>query len=183
MLGFREICSVTAALPMVTLFICFVSAVVFQFDDVHETHCRVRIASIIHLANFSDPNFWFLFSFFFTQRFAKLIRVCFCFCYYVSTLHPGWHATAGIQFYTIDKRHYGHQSKYLFLANFDRIACGTAFYNCHLLQKLLWTYAVPCQESNSSQQRFVVHETGVLVTHRRNNFALWCYVHFQPRKL
>lgn len=41
MLGFREICSVTAALPIVTLVICFVSAVVFQFDDVHETHCRV----------------------------------------------------------------------------------------------------------------------------------------------
>lgn len=41
MLGFREICSVTAALPIVTLMICFVSAVVFQFDDVHETHCRV----------------------------------------------------------------------------------------------------------------------------------------------
>lgn len=41
MLGFREICSVTAALPLVTMFICFVSAVVFQFDDVHETHCRV----------------------------------------------------------------------------------------------------------------------------------------------
>lgn len=29
---------------MVTLFICFVSAVVFQFDDVHETHCRVRVS-------------------------------------------------------------------------------------------------------------------------------------------
>lgn len=42
MLGFREICSVTAALPLVTMFICFVSAVVFQFDDVHETHCRVN---------------------------------------------------------------------------------------------------------------------------------------------
>lgn len=43
MLGFKEICSVTAALPLITMFACFVSAVVFQFDDVHETHCRVCI--------------------------------------------------------------------------------------------------------------------------------------------
>lgn len=45
MLGFREICSVTAALPLVTLFMCFVGAVVFQFDEVHETHCRVKIST------------------------------------------------------------------------------------------------------------------------------------------
>lgn len=49
MLGFREICSVTAALPLVTMFICFVSAVVFQFDDVHETHCRVNTLASWHL--------------------------------------------------------------------------------------------------------------------------------------
>ncbi|XP_031636511.1 post-GPI attachment to proteins factor 2-like [Contarinia nasturtii] len=60
MLGFREICMVTAALPMVTLFICFVSAVVFQFDDVHETHCRVFnfIPSISAITGIS-PNIYF----------------------------------------------------------------------------------------------------------------------------
>lgn len=41
MVGFKEICVVTAALPMVTLFICFVSAYIFQSEEIHETHCRV----------------------------------------------------------------------------------------------------------------------------------------------
>lgn len=60
MLGFREICCVTASLPMVTLVICFVSAVVFQFDDVHETHCRVFnfIPSISAITGIS-PNIYF----------------------------------------------------------------------------------------------------------------------------
>lgn len=41
MLGFKEICVVTATLPMAALFICFVTAYVFQADEIHETHCRV----------------------------------------------------------------------------------------------------------------------------------------------
>jgi len=39
--SFHELCVVTALLPLVTLFTCFVTAYVFQYDDVHETHCRV----------------------------------------------------------------------------------------------------------------------------------------------
>lgn len=43
MASFHEICVVTALLPLVTLFTCFVTAYVFQYDDVHETHCRVSV--------------------------------------------------------------------------------------------------------------------------------------------
>lgn len=43
MTGFREVCLVTAALPLLTLLSCFIGAVVFQADEVHETHCRVSI--------------------------------------------------------------------------------------------------------------------------------------------
>lgn len=41
MVEFKEICVITAALPMVTLFVCFVSAYIFQSEEIHETHCRV----------------------------------------------------------------------------------------------------------------------------------------------
>lgn len=40
-ISFRDLCLVTAALPMVTLTICFVSAYIFQSEEVHETHCKV----------------------------------------------------------------------------------------------------------------------------------------------
>lgn len=41
--SFHDICVVTAMLPLFTLLCCFVSAYVFQADEVHETHCRVSI--------------------------------------------------------------------------------------------------------------------------------------------
>lgn len=169
MLGFREICVVTAALPMVTLFICFVSAVVFQFDDVHETHCRVRVSFdwfglLTPFTTLSIKHEWVV------ARPAHSNR----FVYFT---------ISGFQFYTIDKRHNGHQSKYLFLANKYCIACRTAIYNCHLLQKLLRAYAMPCQESNSPQQRHIIYETCLLVTPRWNHIVVRCHVHFEPRKL
>lgn len=40
-ISFREICVVTALLPLVTLSVCFVTAYLFQADEVHETHCKV----------------------------------------------------------------------------------------------------------------------------------------------
>lgn len=43
MIGFREICLITAALPLLTLLSCFIYAVVFQAEEVHETHCQVSI--------------------------------------------------------------------------------------------------------------------------------------------
>lgn len=39
--SFRDICLVTALLPMITLAICFVSAYIFQSEEIHETHCKV----------------------------------------------------------------------------------------------------------------------------------------------
>lgn len=40
-LSFRQLCLVTVSLPLVALFICFITAYIFQQDDIHETHCRV----------------------------------------------------------------------------------------------------------------------------------------------
>ncbi|EFN61661.1 Post-GPI attachment to proteins factor 2-like [Camponotus floridanus] len=40
-LSFRKLCLVTVGLPLVSLLFCFVTAYIFQQDDIHETHCRV----------------------------------------------------------------------------------------------------------------------------------------------
>lgn len=40
---FKKLCLATVALPLVSLVICFVTAYIFQQDDIHETHCRVCI--------------------------------------------------------------------------------------------------------------------------------------------
>lgn len=39
--SFRQLCFITVACPLVALVICFVTAYIYQYDDVHETHCRV----------------------------------------------------------------------------------------------------------------------------------------------
>ncbi|XP_017050525.1 post-GPI attachment to proteins factor 2-like [Drosophila ficusphila] len=59
--SFHELCVVTALLPLVTLFTCFVTAYVFQYDDVHETHCRVYniVPSISAITGVSPQRyFW-----------------------------------------------------------------------------------------------------------------------------
>lgn len=40
-LSIRKLAFITVALPFIALFLCFVTAYVFRYDDVHETHCRV----------------------------------------------------------------------------------------------------------------------------------------------
>lgn len=125
--------------------------------------------SIYHLLN---PNFPIL-----KKERKKQLMIYFLSIFFWPTPFTGF------QFYTIDKRHNGHQSKYLFLANKYCIACRATIYNCHLLQKLLRAYVVPREESTSPQQRYTLHEFGVLVTHYRNHFVVRCHVHFQPRKL
>ncbi|XP_055585999.1 post-GPI attachment to proteins factor 2-like [Uranotaenia lowii] len=40
-LSFRDLCLFTLLLPLGTLFVCFVSAYIFQPEEIHETHCRV----------------------------------------------------------------------------------------------------------------------------------------------
>ncbi|EEB11526.1 fgf receptor activating protein, putative [Pediculus humanus corporis] len=37
----RKLCLVTVILPVSSLIICFVTANIFQKDDIHETHCKV----------------------------------------------------------------------------------------------------------------------------------------------
>ncbi|XP_022211802.2 post-GPI attachment to proteins factor 2-like [Drosophila obscura] len=62
--SFHEICIVTALLPLVTLFTCFVTAYVYQYDDVHETHCRVYniIPSISAITGVSPQRYFWRFS-------------------------------------------------------------------------------------------------------------------------
>lgn len=55
MVGFREICFGTAALPLVTLFLSFVGAVVFQAEETHETHCQVGFLQI-HYNNINNKS-------------------------------------------------------------------------------------------------------------------------------
>lgn len=44
-LPLRKLASTVVSLPLTALVVCFISAVLFQFDDVHETHCKVRSES------------------------------------------------------------------------------------------------------------------------------------------
>lgn len=39
--GLREICLTALWLPLGALIFCYVTASMFQADDIHETHCRV----------------------------------------------------------------------------------------------------------------------------------------------
>lgn len=39
----RRLSFITIALPFSALVICFITAYIFRYDDVHETHCRVSI--------------------------------------------------------------------------------------------------------------------------------------------
>lgn len=41
--NFSQLCRFTVSLPLIGLVICFVSANIFQQNDIHETHCRVQL--------------------------------------------------------------------------------------------------------------------------------------------
>uniref|UniRef100_A0A1B6D455 CWH43-like N-terminal domain-containing protein n=1 Tax=Clastoptera arizonana TaxID=38151 RepID=A0A1B6D455_9HEMI len=41
LLSFRNLCILSASLPFGALVVCFVTAYIFQADEIHETHCRV----------------------------------------------------------------------------------------------------------------------------------------------
>ena len=43
LLSFRQLCLVTVSLPLGGLVLCFITAYIFQPDEIHETHCRVRL--------------------------------------------------------------------------------------------------------------------------------------------
>ncbi|XP_017784592.1 PREDICTED: post-GPI attachment to proteins factor 2-like [Nicrophorus vespilloides] len=40
-LSFKKLCMVTVACPFFALVICFITAYIYQYDDIHETHCCV----------------------------------------------------------------------------------------------------------------------------------------------
>lgn len=40
-LNFKRICIVTALIPFFTLVVCFITAIIYQNEEVHETHCHV----------------------------------------------------------------------------------------------------------------------------------------------
>ncbi|KAH1022510.1 post-GPI attachment to proteins factor 2-like isoform X2 [Dendroctonus ponderosae] len=40
-INFKYVCLCTAFIPLGALLVCLLSAYIFQFDDVHETHCKV----------------------------------------------------------------------------------------------------------------------------------------------
>lgn len=46
MLSFKHLCLVTVSCPLVALIVCFVTAYIFQPDDIHETHCKVSCLMI-----------------------------------------------------------------------------------------------------------------------------------------
>lgn len=60
--NFSQLCRFTVSLPLIGLVICFVSANIFQQNDIHETHCRVNSLS----------------TFIFTSFFFKLIIILIC---------------------------------------------------------------------------------------------------------
>lgn len=52
LLSFRHLCIVSASLPFGALVVCFVTAYIFQADEIHETHCRVS-SRIKYIENIS----------------------------------------------------------------------------------------------------------------------------------
>lgn len=40
-ISFKKLCLATVGLPLITLLVCFITAYIFQQDDIHETHCKV----------------------------------------------------------------------------------------------------------------------------------------------
>uniref|UniRef100_A0A1A9ZII1 CWH43-like N-terminal domain-containing protein n=1 Tax=Glossina pallidipes TaxID=7398 RepID=A0A1A9ZII1_GLOPL len=64
LVNFQHVCIFTALLPLFTLFTCFVTAYVFQYDEVHETHCRVYniVPSISAITGVSPQRYFWRFS-------------------------------------------------------------------------------------------------------------------------
>lgn len=69
MLSFKQMCLVTVSCPLVALIICFVTAYIFQADEIHEDHCKVYKITVLLLllsylvqnfCNVLQYNFWFL---------------------------------------------------------------------------------------------------------------------------
>lgn len=59
MLSFRQLCIFTVSLPLFTLIVCFVSAYIYQQNEIHETHCKVYnvIPSISAITGISPERY------------------------------------------------------------------------------------------------------------------------------
>ncbi|XP_059484321.1 post-GPI attachment to proteins factor 2-like [Neocloeon triangulifer] len=57
--SFKQLCVVTVSLPIFGLFVCFVTAYIFQQDQIHETHCKVYnvIPSISAITGISPQRY------------------------------------------------------------------------------------------------------------------------------
>lgn len=40
-LSFKHVCLLTVSCPFLALIVCFITAYIYQGNDIHETHCRV----------------------------------------------------------------------------------------------------------------------------------------------
>lgn len=40
-ISFKKVCLLTVSCPFLALIICFITAYIFQANDIHETHCKV----------------------------------------------------------------------------------------------------------------------------------------------
>lgn len=41
MINFKRLCILSIACPVLTILVCLVTSIIFQAEDVHETHCQV----------------------------------------------------------------------------------------------------------------------------------------------
>ena len=57
--NFSRLCRFTVSLPLFGLVVCFVSANIFQQNDIHETYCRVSSHRLAFLAPDPHPSLFF----------------------------------------------------------------------------------------------------------------------------
>ena len=114
---FRKLCITTVVLPLVSLIICFVTAYIFQQDDIHETHCRVSMKLPSILYHFIDTNY---------NRKRKF-EVYFYFDEFNS----------GVQCSSIDLCNHGYFTSEISLANQHSFAHWTTICDCQRLSFLL----------------------------------------------
>ncbi|KAJ8968004.1 hypothetical protein NQ314_002538 [Rhamnusium bicolor] len=48
-LSFKHVCLLTVSCPFLALVVCFVTAYIFQANDIHETHCRAQLKAQLWL--------------------------------------------------------------------------------------------------------------------------------------
>ncbi|XP_063239730.1 post-GPI attachment to proteins factor 2-like [Bacillus rossius redtenbacheri] len=136
MINFRELCLITLSLPLSALFICFITAYIFQQDEIHETHCKVYnvIPSISAITGISPQRY--------------LWRVCVAF-------HMGPRVVIGLVY----RAHY----RALLAELPAELAAGGGAHAQRLLDACFWLYLVEvaavCGVTYvSNRENYPVHE-------------------------